>query len=33
VHEDNLASRRLVERLGFAVERRESPYLWYARAR
>lgn len=33
VHEDNVASRRLVERLGFTVDRRESPYLWYARVR
>lgn len=31
IHEGNVASRRLVERLGFTMERRESPYLYYTR--
>jgi RimJ/RimL family protein N-acetyltransferase len=30
VHETNLASRRLLERLGFAVDALASPYVWYA---
>jgi RimJ/RimL family protein N-acetyltransferase len=30
VHETNLASRRLLERLGFAVDRLASPYVWYS---
>jgi len=33
VHEGNAASRRLVERLGFTLDRRAEPYLWYARVR
>lgn len=33
VVEDNLASRRLLERLGFAVDRREGAELVYARNR
>jgi RimJ/RimL family protein N-acetyltransferase len=32
VHESNLASRRLLERLGFAVERLARPYVWYSRS-
>lgn len=28
---DNLASRRLLTRLGFAVERVDDPYVWYER--
>jgi RimJ/RimL family protein N-acetyltransferase len=32
VHESNLASRRLLERLGFTIDRLASPYVWYARA-
>jgi RimJ/RimL family protein N-acetyltransferase len=31
VHETNLASRRLLERLGFTVERLSPPYVWYSR--
>jgi RimJ/RimL family protein N-acetyltransferase len=31
VHETNLASRRLLERLGFTVDVLASPYVWYAR--
>jgi RimJ/RimL family protein N-acetyltransferase len=30
VHESNLASRRLLERLGFGVDRLASPYVWYS---
>jgi ribosomal-protein-alanine N-acetyltransferase len=32
VHESNLASRRLLERLGFTIDRLAAPYVWYARA-
>ncbi len=32
VHESNLASRRLLERLGFTVDHLTHPYVWYARA-
>jgi ribosomal-protein-alanine N-acetyltransferase len=32
VHETNLASRRLLERLGFTIDRLARPYVWYARA-
>ncbi|MCO5993484.1 GNAT family N-acetyltransferase [Actinoallomurus rhizosphaericola] len=32
VHEGNLPSRRLLERLGFAVDDLTPPYVWYARA-
>jgi ribosomal-protein-alanine N-acetyltransferase len=32
VHGSNLASRRLLERLGFTIDRLASPYVWYARA-
>jgi ribosomal-protein-alanine N-acetyltransferase len=32
VHESNLASRRLLERLGFTVDRLAAPYVWYAGA-
>jgi RimJ/RimL family protein N-acetyltransferase len=31
VHETNLASRRLLERLGFTIDVLASPYVWYAR--
>jgi len=31
VHESNLASRRLLERLGFTIDHLASPYVWYAR--
>ena len=31
VHEANLASRRLLERLGFTVEELAPPYVWYGR--
>jgi RimJ/RimL family protein N-acetyltransferase len=31
VHESNLPSRRLLERLGFSIDRLTSPYVWYAR--
>lgn len=31
VHETNLASRRLLERLGFTVDHSASPYVWYSR--
>lgn len=31
VHESNIASRRLLERLGFTVEGLSSPYVWYSR--
>jgi ribosomal-protein-alanine N-acetyltransferase len=31
VHESNLASRRLLERLGFTIDRLAAPYVWYAR--
>jgi RimJ/RimL family protein N-acetyltransferase len=30
VHESNLPSRRLLERLGFTIDRLASPYVWYA---
>jgi RimJ/RimL family protein N-acetyltransferase len=30
IHETNLASRRLVERLGFTIDRLAPPYVWYA---
>lgn len=29
VHETNIASRRLLERLGFAVDHMARPYVWY----
>jgi RimJ/RimL family protein N-acetyltransferase len=32
VHEGNLPSRRLLERLGFSVDALTPPYVWYARA-
>ena len=32
VHESNLASRRLLERLGFTVDRLTAPYVWYTGA-
>jgi ribosomal-protein-alanine N-acetyltransferase len=32
VHETNVASRRLLERLGFAIDESAPPYVWYARA-
>jgi ribosomal-protein-alanine N-acetyltransferase len=32
VHETNTPSRRLLERLGFSVDRLASPWVWYARA-
>jgi RimJ/RimL family protein N-acetyltransferase len=31
VHETNLASRRLLERLSFTVEDLAPPYVWYSR--
>ncbi|MFB9833565.1 GNAT family N-acetyltransferase [Actinoallomurus acaciae] len=31
VHETNLASRRLLERLDFTIDHLSSPYVWYAR--
>jgi RimJ/RimL family protein N-acetyltransferase len=31
VHQDNLASRRLLERLGFGVDEIAGRYVWYAR--
>jgi RimJ/RimL family protein N-acetyltransferase len=31
VHESNVASRRLLERLGFTIDRLAAPYVWYAR--
>jgi RimJ/RimL family protein N-acetyltransferase len=31
VHESNLASRRLLERLGFTVDHLATPYVWYTR--
>lgn len=31
VHETNIASRRLLERLGFSIEHLATPYLWYTR--
>lgn len=31
VHESNLASRRLLERLGFTVDDLSPPYVWYGR--
>ena len=31
VHQDNLPSRRLIEHLGFSVDRTEEAYVWYAR--
>ena len=31
IHESNLASRRLVERLGFTIDHLAPPYVWYAR--
>ena len=31
IHQTNMASRRLVERLGFTVDRLDPPYVWYAR--
>jgi RimJ/RimL family protein N-acetyltransferase len=30
VHETNVASRRLLERLGFTIEALAPPYVWYA---
>jgi RimJ/RimL family protein N-acetyltransferase len=32
VHESNVPSRRLLERLGFALGRPDPPYVWYARS-
>lgn len=32
VHETNVPSRRLLERLGFVLDRPDPPYLWYSRA-
>jgi RimJ/RimL family protein N-acetyltransferase len=32
VHETNVPSRRLLERLGFALDRPDPPFLWYTRA-
>jgi [ribosomal protein S5]-alanine N-acetyltransferase len=32
VHETNIPSRRLLDRLGFTLDRPEPPFLWYARA-
>ncbi|MEV5708469.1 GNAT family N-acetyltransferase [Actinoallomurus sp. NPDC052274] len=32
VHEANLPSRRLLERLGFSIDALTPPYVWYARA-
>jgi RimJ/RimL family protein N-acetyltransferase len=31
VHQGNLASRRLLERLGFTIDHLAPPYVWYAR--
>ncbi|WP_329239858.1 GNAT family N-acetyltransferase [Actinoallomurus sp. NBC_01490] len=31
VHESNLASRRLLERLNFTIDHLSSPYVWYTR--
>ncbi|GLY78207.1 GNAT family N-acetyltransferase [Actinoallomurus iriomotensis] len=31
VHETNLASRRLLERLSFTIDHLASPYVWYSR--
>jgi len=31
VHESNVPSRRLLERLGFAIDHLAEPYVWYAR--
>jgi RimJ/RimL family protein N-acetyltransferase len=31
VHETNLASRRLLERLGFTIDHLAAPYVWYSR--
>jgi RimJ/RimL family protein N-acetyltransferase len=31
VHEGNVPSRRLLERLGFSLDFLASPYVWYAR--
>ncbi|MFL6055231.1 MAG: GNAT family N-acetyltransferase [Actinoallomurus sp.] len=31
VHEGNVPSRRLLERLGFSVDALTPPYVWYAR--
>jgi RimJ/RimL family protein N-acetyltransferase len=31
VHESNVASRRLLERLGFTVDHLARPYVWYGR--
>lgn len=33
VHADNVASRRLLERLGFTIEVVEGGYVWYGRSR
>lgn len=30
VHESNLPSRRLLERLGFTIDKLAPPYVWYA---
>jgi RimJ/RimL family protein N-acetyltransferase len=32
VHESNLASRRLLERLNFTIDHLSSPYVWYTRS-
>jgi RimJ/RimL family protein N-acetyltransferase len=32
VHEANLASRRLLERLGFTIDHLAPPYVWYTRS-
>lgn len=31
VHEGNLSSRRLLERLGFSIDALTPPYVWYSR--